>query len=106
VTHPAKQTRLSATYSHYYSKLPFCQQTKGENMSDAEYIKQLESAVIFLSQTYLRASDAMHQFPNAYIEFPVIQGTLNQIALIRISELKGDRTHGFGTLAAEMASRH
>jgi hypothetical protein len=34
VTHPAKQTRLSATYSHYYSKLPFCQQTKGENMPD------------------------------------------------------------------------
>lgn len=46
-------------------------------MSDAEYIKQLESAVIFLSQTYLQASDAMHQFPNAYMKFPVIQGTLN-----------------------------
>lgn len=74
-------------------------------MTDTEYIKQLEDAVIFLSGTYLKALDAMRQFPNAIMKFPVIQGTRNTIAMARISELELDRSNGFQTLAEEMIER-
>lgn len=69
------------------------------NLSDQEYISELEKTVIFLCDVYAKGKDSLtcqttdkgevdDKWMNVFMSFPTIQGTSNRIYVERIGKLR------------------
>lgn len=73
-------------------------------MEDAEYIKSLENALIFLCSVYETAKET-YRGTDAFMQFPLIQGTRQSIPISRIAEISYDKSGSFEAIECEILKR-